>query len=276
MRVTRREWLVQRILPRESQSIKQRREWAPFLLAFIAILVEAGCAGKAIVPPRPRPGVPEKVILRLRYSIQVGAFSHLDNAVRLNEYLERQGIHSYYFVHKTGLYKVRFGDFPSKEAARKKAESLRIAGIIQKYYIVTPEDYAAVAQRKHGTEHLRNSIVRTAKHYIGLSYRWGGSSAAYGFDCSGLTMAVYHYHGLNIPRSSREQYRAGNPVDVSDLLPGDLVFFTTSWGSKVSHVGIYAGDGRFTHAPGQGKRVRFDKLSKRYYQSRYAGARAYL
>jgi len=237
--------------------------------------VAAGCAGKAIAPSRPRQGVPEKGIPRLGYSIQVGAFSHLDNAVRLNESLEGRGLHPYYFVHDSGLYKVRFGDFSSREGARTKAETLRAAGIIQEFYIVTPDDYAAVAQRKYGTGHLRNVIVRTAKRYIGLPYRWGGSSAEHGFDCSGLAMAVYHYNGINIPRSSREQYMAGNPVDVRNLLPGDLVFFTTSWGKRVSHVGIYAGDGRFIHAPGQGKRVRFAKLSKRYYQTRYAGARTY-
>ena len=62
----------------------------------------------------------------------------MDNAVRVSKALERRGLAAYYFVHATGLYKVRFGDFPTKKAARKKAETVRAAGIIETYYLVSP------------------------------------------------------------------------------------------------------------------------------------------
>jgi cell wall-associated NlpC family hydrolase len=210
------------------------------------------------------------------YSIQVGAFANLDNAVRLSEALDGQGLNAYYFVHQTGLYKVRFGDFPSKESARRQAEIIRAAGTIDEYYIVGPTDYAAVRSRKHGGSDLRDELVNTAERFIGVPYRWGGSSADAGFDCSGLTMTVYRLNGLNLPRSSREQYRVGTPISRSQLSQGDLVFFATSGGRRVSHVGIYAGGGRFIHAPKQGKRIRTESLSNSYFRSRYLGARTYL
>jgi len=89
-------------------------------------------------------------------------------------------------------------------------------------------------------------------------------------------MTAYHLNGLNLPRSSKEQYKAGVPVKGSQLLRGDLVFFASSRGQNVSHVGIYAGDNTFIHAPGRGKKVRIDLLSNRYFKSRYVGARTYL
>jgi hypothetical protein len=234
-------------------------------LAFLVIILCVSCGGEARVPYDSRPAYTQKTIARLGYSIQVGAFANLDNAVRLSKALERRGLDAYYFVHKTGLYKVRFGNFPTKKAARKKAEAVR------------PKEYAVVKQRKRGgRSYLRNEIVGTAKKFIGVPYRWGGSSRRQGFDCSGLTMVVYQLNGLNLPRSSKQQYRVGRPVRRSQLSQGDLVFFATSGGRRVSHVGIYVGNGRFIHAPSRGKRIRTELLTKKYFKTRYVGARTYL
>ncbi len=247
------------------------------VLATVTILWCTGCGGGAIVSPDSRPVARQKTAARLGYSIQVGAFANLDNAVRLSESLEQSGLDAYYFVHETGLYKVRFGDFPTKEAARRKAEAVLAAGIIDAYYIVSPADYAVEKQRKYGgRSYLRDEIVGTAKRFIGVPYRWGGTSSYKGFDCSGLTMVVYQLNGLKLPRSSRGQYRAGTPIRRSELSRGDLVFFATSGGRRVSHVGIFVGKGRFIHAPGRGKRIRTDRLTRRYFKARYVGARTYL
>ncbi len=254
-----------------------RLHWCLTFLAFAMILWSAGCGGGARVPYYSGPAYPQKTLARLGYSIQVGAFANLDNAVRLSKALERSGLDAYYFVHETGLYKVRFGNFPTKRAARKKAETVRAAGIIDAYYLVSPNDYAVVKQRKRGGRtYLRNEIVGTAKRFIGVPYRWGGSSRQEGFDCSGLTMVVYQLNGLNLPRSSKEQYRIGTVIRRSQLSRGDLVFFATSGGRRVSHVGIYVGKGRFIHAPGRGKRIRTELITKRYFKTRYVGARTYL
>jgi hypothetical protein len=254
-----------------------RLHWSLTFLAFATILWTAGCGGEARVTYDAEPASPRKTLTRLGYSIQVGAFANLDNAVRLSKVLERRGLDAYYFVHKTGLYKVRFGNFPTKRAARKKAEAVRAAGIIDAYYLVSPNEYAVVKQKKRGgRSYLRNEIVGTARRFIGVPYRWGGSSRQEGFDCSGLTMVVYQLNGLNLPRSSKEQYRVGTVIRRSQLSQGDLVFFATSGGRRVSHVGIYVGKGRFIHAPGRGKRIRTELLTKRYFKTRYVGARTFL
>jgi cell wall-associated NlpC family hydrolase len=83
-------------------------------------------------------------------------------------------------------------------------------------------------------------------------------------------------NGLNLPRTSGEQFEAGTPVKRNELAKGDLVFFTISRGEKVTHVGVYAGDGSFIHAPGKGQTIRTDSLSDTYYEKRYIGARTYL
>jgi cell wall-associated NlpC family hydrolase len=89
-------------------------------------------------------------------------------------------------------------------------------------------------------------------------------------------MAVYHLNGLNLPRSSNAQWQVGSPVKRSQLSKGDLVFFATSGGGKISHVGIYAGGDKFIHAPGVNEKIRVDSLSSKYFRRRYAGARTYL
>jgi len=260
------------MLRRENCTIKLEWKWSHIFCVLLLILLAVGCGSRYT----PRQEMPKTGLARMGYSIQIGAFSNLDNAIRLTNTLESRKLSTYYFVHKTGLYKVRFGVFPSKETARKKAESIRAAGIIDEYYIISPDDYTAVNERKYGRGYLRNEIVKTAESFIGLPYQWGGSSVDDGFDCSGLAMAVYRLNGLNLPRSSREQYRAGIPIKQSQLKRGDLVFFATSRGKKVSHVGIYTGDNKFIHAPGKGKKIRIASLSNRYFKTRYAGAKTYL
>lgn len=264
------------MLRKESQIPKLLNKTSPILVALCVIIVAGGCGGRAPVSYGPRPAVQEKRLARMGYSIQVGAFSHLDNAARLTALLEGHGLNAYYFVHETGLYKVRFGDFPSKETARAHAENIRATGIIDEYYIVSPDDYAVVKERKYGQGYIRDKLVETAERFVGVPYRWGGSTPGGGFDCSGLTQAVYQLNGLNLPRSSKKQYQAGVPIKRSQLSRGDLVFFATSGGRTVSHVGIYTGHNRFIHAPGRGKRIHTDSLSNRYFKTRYVGARTYL
>jgi len=268
---------VQLLDYQNAENSKIRLYWRLAVLASAIILWCMGCGRATYISPEPRPVAQKETLAQLGYSVQVGAFANLDNAVRLSEALERYGLDAYYFVHESGLYKVRFGDFPTKEAARSKAEDARVAGIIVEYWIVSPADYAVRKQRKYGGRiDLRSEIVGTARRFIGTPYRWGGTSPDEGFDCSGLTMVVYQLNGLKLPRSSRQQYRAGIAIGRDELLHGDLVFFATAGGRRISHVGIYVGKGRFIHAPGRGKRIRTSLLTRRYYKSRYMGARTYL
>lgn len=115
------------------------------------------------------------------------------------------------------------------------------------------------------------SVVRRALGYLGSRYSYGGSGAR-GFDCSGFTAYIYRQHGIRLPHNSAAQYRVGKPVSRSELRPGDLVFFRTR-GNRISHVGIYMGNGKFVHASSARGRVRIDTLNSGYYHQRYVGAR---
>lgn len=258
------------------------KAWTGALLtvAVVILVTMTGCGGPAVVVDRPEPipapAPPKAGLPLLGYSIQVGAFSRLENALRLADSLEYQGLEAYYFRHQSGLFKVRFGDFITREEAVAKADSLVSIGMIDAYYIVNPGDSPAVKVRIYGVARLRNEIVSTAEGFIGIPYQWGGSSPDSGFDCSGLARAVYQLNGLNLPRRSMDQFRMGSPVDAGDLAKGDLVFFATSGGGKVSHVGVYAGKGKFIHAPGKGKRIRGSSLANTYFRKRFIGARTYL
>jgi cell wall-associated NlpC family hydrolase len=239
------------------------------------LLLVVGCGGPAIRPDASS-AVKKPHLPRMRFSIQVGAFSNIDNAVRLTASLQQRGINAYHFLHSSGLYKVRFANYETQTAARKRAEDLIRKGIIEAYYIVDPQDYAAAKGQRDGNVELREAIVTTARRYVGVPYRWGGESPRTGFDCSGLTMVVYQINGLDLPRSSRQQWNVGISINRQQLRKGDLVFFATKGGSKVSHVGIYTGGDKFLHAPGRGHQIQTASLSSKYYRARYVGARSYL
>ena len=233
------------------------------------MLLISGCSGGNALRPASKTIAPKYRLDRVRFTIQVGAFVNLDNAVRFTEHLQNSGLDAYHFVDSSGLYKVRFGNYPTKKSARQTANYLQSRGVIDDYYIIRPK------QRLSKTL-LRGDIVKTAKSFIGVPYKWGGSSQREGFDCSGLTMTVYHLNGLSLPRTSRQQWKTGLPVSRTHLVEGDLVFFSTAKARRISHVGIYTGRGKFIHAPGRGQKIRTASLSTQYYKKRYVGARRYL
>jgi cell wall-associated NlpC family hydrolase len=117
------------------------------------------------------------------------------------------------------------------------------------------------------------STLDKALDLLGIRYRWGGNKPETGFDCSGFVRHVFQEGlGLDLPRSARDQSRAGEPVAKDELQPGDLVFFNTMR-RAFSHVGIYLGDNLFVHAPHRGGRVRVEDMSGRYWTKRFNGAR---
>ncbi len=117
--------------------------------------------------------------------------------------------------------------------------------------------------------------ARTAERFIGIPYQWGGNTVVDGMDCSGFTRAVYNLCGISIPRTSREQFKVGNPVEKDSLRDGDLVFFGASE-SSINHVGIYVGNGKFVHAPKRGEDIKTASIDESYFERRFVGARRYI
>ena len=114
------------------------------------------------------------------------------------------------------------------------------------------------------------AIVSMARSELGVPYVYGGRTPK-GFDCSGLVYYVYRHAGLNVPRTANAQFYASHPVKLADIEPGDLVFFEID-GDAQMHVGIYAGNGVFIHAPETGEKVSYARLDNPYWKARFAGA----
>ncbi len=114
-------------------------------------------------------------------------------------------------------------------------------------------------------------LVREARKWIGTPYRYGGQTRS-GTDCSGLTMTLFDdVYGVKLPRSSAMQREFALPIGERDLQPGDLVFFVTSGGSQVSHVGVFVGSGKMIHAS-VSKGVIESALDEKYYRQHFHSA----
>jgi cell wall-associated NlpC family hydrolase len=113
-------------------------------------------------------------------------------------------------------------------------------------------------------DEVRSSIAMLALSMVGIQYRYGGADPGDGFDCSGLVYYTYTSNGRAVPRTSRDQFNAARKIPLAEAAVGDLLFFQDQ--EKLSHVGIYLGDGRFVHAPSTGDTVRIARIDAPYYQ----------
>ena len=248
-------------------------------------------------------------ITRLGHAIQMGAFADVKNAERFTAKLQAKGIEAFYFRKDNGVYAVRFGDFPSKEKARTVAKRLVADQMIDSYYIAPPNEVVFSRPKGPGWQKPQPNEIRkpsyslqpvvpketaekpapkpakdnkdmgaiaarTAERFVGIPYRWGGDNVVEGMDCSGFVRAVYNLCGLSIPRTSQDQFKAGDSVIKDDLQDGDLVFFGSS-ADKINHVGIYVGGGKFVHAPRRGEDIRVTAVNESYFEKRFVGARRY-
>ncbi len=121
-----------------------------------------------------------------------------------------------------------------------------------------------------------NAVLMRAISLVDTPYRWGGNTPEAGFDCSGLVNYIYRdMLNMRLPRTTADLIKLEGPkIRPEQLAGGDLVFFGT--GGKVSHVGIYVGEGRFVHAPSSGGTVRLDRLDGAWWRDHYSGARRLL
>ncbi len=124
-----------------------------------------------------------------------------------------------------------------------------------------------------------NNILKDAEKYLGTPYKFGGITSS-GFDCSGFTVKVFEENDFKLPRRSSDQAEAGQEIDIKDVKPGDLLFFATAGGSKVSHVGIVHdigndGEVKFIHAS-TSKGVIISSLNEKYWNQAYLHAQRVL
>lgn len=131
----------------------------------------------------------------------------------------------------------------------------------------------SLQQVPHANKYAAQKLLNLAYEKQGCPYIWGaeGDNA---FDCSGFTMWTYkNALGINIPRVSRDQAQTGREVDRSSLEAGDLVFFATGESpTRISHVGIYVGDGKMIHAPHTGSYVKIQDITTSFYKERFVKA----
>jgi peptidoglycan DL-endopeptidase LytE len=119
---------------------------------------------------------------------------------------------------------------------------------------------------------VRLQLAKAGLDFIGTRYRIQGESPKTGFDCSGFVKTVFRKFNIDLPRSSREQYRVGEKVGKDELQAGDLVFFSGG-GKTPNHVGIYLGDNLFVHAARKARQVIVSSLDKNWYVQRFLGGR---
>lgn len=158
----------------------------------------------------------------------------------------------------------------SRLCAAQRAHLLRLCLVFLLALVLagcasTPRQQPSSANRALGER-----IAAAALTQVGKPYRYGGSGPD-AFDCSGLVQFAYTAHGVRVPRTTAAQFAASTLIRREHLTPGDLLFFRFDNSKKVTHVGIYVGDGRFVHAPQGGRTVEVRRVDEPWYERRLAG-----
>jgi len=142
----------------------------------------------------------------------------------------------------------------------------------------TPPPVATPAPAPLPAAGAAEEVLLTALGLVGTPYVYGGNTPESGFDCSGLIGYVFRgAAGVALPRTTVQMNAMSSPaVRREALQAGDLLFFATNGGRRVSHAAIYVGNQRFVHAPSSGGTVRLDSLANSYWQGTYLGAKRVL
>ncbi len=118
-------------------------------------------------------------------------------------------------------------------------------------------------------------IVTCGEQFIDLPYLWGGMSS-YGYDCSGFVYTMCKANGYQIPRDASEQAKGGKQLTLTEMQPGDLLFFAYEKGQgAIHHVGIYYGNGKLLHSPHTGKSIEIIQMEGTKYEDELCMARRY-
>ena len=198
---------------------------------------------------------------------------------------------------------VRMGSFESRQKAEEIADKLqaeeKIVARVQEeegldQYQASWENDTPGKEVDQSTslqykDPKAQKIVSLALDLFGHPYKYGGTCIGKGIDCSYFSQTIFKELGINLPRTSGEQFKVGQNVDKEQLKVGDLLFFRKTYYSRkkqvsskrrgitrINHVGIYIGNGEFIHATVNVKRVTISRLDEVYFTKRFAGARRVL
>ena len=141
-------------------------------------------------------------------------------------------------------------------------------------FALAPEESASPAERNAAYHEARSLLLAAAGKYERTPYRYGGKDRR-GLDCSGLVFVSFlDALGISVPRNAESLYSWVERIPIDNAQPGDLVFFRTTGGSRISHVGILTGEGRFIHSASSGPKtgVIYSRLDDKYWARTYAGA----
>lgn len=169
-----------------------------------------------------------------------------------------------------GLAALRAGSYNPTEALQTLSEAKETQGLTQALAGAPGASQTPQIEVQGKVTPRAKAAVALIDDYLGTPYVWGGENPG-GFDCSGLLQYVWAKQGVNIPRVTYDQWRAGKPVTRSTLRPGDAVFFNAGKRGP-GHVGMFIGGGKFIEAPRTGLNVRISKLAGR---KDFVGARRF-
>lgn len=114
---------------------------------------------------------------------------------------------------------------------------------------------------KKNISSLRSQIVGYALQFEGNPFAYGGCSLTKGADCSGFVQAVFKSQGINLPRTSKQQAIGGKNIPLSDIKPGDLIFYNKN--GEINHVAIYIGNKKIIHASNPKSGIKISKYNYR-------------
>lgn len=130
----------------------------------------------------------------------------------------------------------------------------------------------ATMTTKQSQDAITNMLLQSVS-LMGIAYKWGGNTPDTGMDCSGFVRYVFKKSlGINLPRTAAEMAKVGKRVNINELQPGDLIFFKTMGGSRISHIGMYLGNNKFIQSPRTGENIQITDLSG-YWVKHYVGAK---
>ena len=127
--------------------------------------------------------------------------------------------------------------------------------------------------RYNTNTNITDKVIRTASQQIGRPYKLGGTTPRTGFDCSGLIYWSYKQHGIEVPRVTVSQAKAGKRAPKNALRPGDILVFKSGSAPNGLHTGVYMGNNKFIHSPNSRSKVKVEQLKGSYWGKQFMQAR---